>query len=117
MEGSEKRVRDAVEAFINRMGWELLSSDHEGFVVFNDGDLVFAAIVYSTDPTGDFPEYQTDRKAFERAITSWLIEHPETNDTRIRLDSFEMKIVLANKAIIRHGIGITCDSEVEHAES
>lgn len=115
--GMESKVREAAAALINHRGWKLLSPDHEGFIAFDDGDLVFAAVVYSTDPTGDFPEYQPDREAFERAITSWLIEHPDTDDTRIRFDAFELKIVLANKAIIRHSISISSDLEVEHAES
>lgn len=35
----------------------------------------------------------------------------------IRLDAYEVKVVLKDKAILRHHISITCNAEVEHAEA
>lgn len=115
--GVESRVRDTIKAFINRRGWEFLSPDHEGFIVFDDGDLVFAGVAYSIDPTGEFPEYTPDRKAFERAMVSWLVANPDSGDKAIRLDAYEVKVVLKDKAILRHHISIACNAEVEHAEA
>lgn len=117
MKDTEKRVRDAVAAFVTRKGWELLSIDHEGFVVYDDGELVFAGVAYSIDPTGEFPEYTPDRKAFERAMVSWLVSNPDSEDKAIRLDAYEVKVVLKDKAILRHHISINCNAEVEHAEA
>ena len=120
-----KRAKDASEIYLEAKGFEPIG-EIDGFSVYYDNDdLVFVKIRFvdkseelsDIDELDDIDELfgkpQLDRKKFETAMVKWLVRNPEDGNHVVRYDEVAILYLGGNRAIMRHGVGISRTGEEE----
>ena len=102
MNDMKEKAMDAVKAFLERKGYEIV--DEDGTLVFVD-----ATVRIGTD---GFPEAHRARGLREALAAAWLAGNGDDYaDTPVRFDEVAMMVVKENRAFLRHHVN--CFGEME----
>ena len=108
----EATIRDKAErgikTYLERQGFEIMEegwahgSDRIDFIADDEGELAFIDCRINDNDGHGFADDKVDREAFERLAASYLTEHGEIPDSRVRFDVVSMLILSEGKGLLRH---------------
>lgn len=111
---SEQSIRDrtlrAARLYLEKRGYEVMqkweSDSQLGFIVKDDKAIAFVHVVSNgLDKKGFSSKPSMTRKEFEEAAMWWFTESGHEHvDMPVRFDELSLKVLCADRALIRHHI-------------